>query len=113
MSQHIRNQKSEISNGPARKESIMSPSTFSKSLAAVIVLAVVLAVGMPAASAQTIYTWIEKATGDQPWADGTNWDANGQFVSGSSNELMFFADATTAFTTNGTQTIASVPSALR
>jgi autotransporter-associated beta strand protein len=89
----------------------MSPSTFSKSLAAVIVLAVVLAVGMPAASAQATYTWIEPATGTQPWTDGTNW-ASGQFVSDAANELMFFPNITTQYTSEGTQTITSVPAAL-
>ncbi|MDT8390352.1 MAG: autotransporter-associated beta strand repeat-containing protein [Lentisphaeria bacterium] len=111
MSQHIRNQKSEISNGPARKETIMSPSTFSKSLATITLMIAALFTGVLGAKAAT-YTWIEKATGDQPWTDGTNWDTNGQFVSGSSNELMFFADITTQFTTNGTQTITSVPTTL-
>lgn len=37
------------------------------------------------------YTWTQTATGNQDWTTAGNWDANGVFASGSSNELRFFA----------------------
>ena len=79
--------------------------------ATITLFAAAFLAGTPAALADT-YTWIEESTGTQPWTDGTNWDGNGQFVSAAGNELMFYADISSQFATNGTQTITSVPATL-
>ncbi|MFM2170359.1 MAG: hypothetical protein RI957_588, partial [Verrucomicrobiota bacterium] len=43
------------------------------------------------ASAQATYTWTQTATGNQDWTAAGNWSGGTQFVSGSGNELMFYA----------------------
>ena len=57
------------------------------------------------------YTWTSTTTGARDWTTATNWLGSNQYVSGSANELMFFADSTTNIAAM-TQTFTNVPAAL-
>lgn len=43
--------------------------------------------------------WTQTATDNQDWTNSGNWSRNTQFVLGSGNKLMFFAETTTITTT--------------
>lgn len=58
------------------------------------------------------YTWTQTATGNQGWTTAGNWSGSTQFLSGTANELMFFADITTQLPAANNQTVISVPSTL-
>jgi fibronectin-binding autotransporter adhesin len=70
-------------------------------------------VGMLAGQAvgQTTYTWTQMTTGAKDWTVGANWTNGTVFVSGSANELKFFADTTTTGPA-GIQTITNVATSL-
>ena len=67
------------------------------------------------ATAQTTYTWTQTATGDQDWGSAGNWSGGTQFVSGSGNELMFYAGtsgASNQLAAGISQVVINVPTTL-
>ena len=60
----------------------------------------------------TDYTWTQSTIGTHDWTVGTNWGVNGQFVSGSTNGLVFFANTTTNLPEGAMSITANVPTAL-
>jgi fibronectin-binding autotransporter adhesin len=70
---------------------------------------------MSSAHAQTTYTWTQTTAGSHTWGTSGNWSGGNVFVSGSSNELMFFPGVTNDAANNlsaSTYTITGVPTTL-
>ncbi|MCU0780312.1 MAG: autotransporter-associated beta strand repeat-containing protein, partial [Akkermansiaceae bacterium] len=86
----------------------MKPKTTLRNLVA---LAAGSLLALSSASADT-YTWTQTATGDQDWTVAGNWASSAPFVSGSGNELMFFADNTTQLAAGVSQVVINVPTSL-
>jgi fibronectin-binding autotransporter adhesin len=77
------------------------------------ILSSILVLILAAASLHaSTYTWTNKMTA-LSWADASNWDGGGPFVSGSTNELRFFPDASATWRMpTGSYAITNVPAAL-
>jgi hypothetical protein len=64
---------------------------------------IALSLAWPSAHAAP-YSWTKNTAGTQDWTTVANWSGSNPFVSDNTNELIFFADTTTALV-NGTNTI--------
>ena len=68
------------------------------------------------AASATPYTWTAltpTSPSTMDWTDPLNWSGSNVYVSGASNELIFFSDSTTNITTTGTRNITTnVPATL-
>ena len=58
------------------------------------------------------YTWTSTATGTLDWTTAGNWDASTEYVSGASNELIFFSDSTTFNAVGARNITTNVPATL-